>query len=525
MVDQKPYDVTAPDSWDAARQVVRAATAEIPLASWLRVLQVGVGTGQASLPYLEAGAQVIGLDSSFEVLDALRRKESRFHLLRQFDFNEGKALPDAGVREGTFQVILMCDVSGVANLPQESAAVLRVLSRLLVPGGVITFVMNSEISERSPTETTLGALLPSLGLTLKTSERFRTDADDDKEGASRENPVYVTLLTARMTGPLRQPPAALQRLDRTACVDRARVDQVAMASLIEGPLTPTLSRDPDPIDRQCEDFQNAVLTDLARNSKTLPVTLPWPQVTGEFIPKKIASHEALALFAHPDDEAIYAGCTLKAFTHPSPGCLAVALATAGEGGRNAGNGTLEFLRGEESARAAERMGLLKTSFLGLSDHGKYSDKNRSIPLTPWETLTRWGAEHSLALTVDAIRRTRPRSLLSFEWSHDPNYSLHAHHLALGALALIAFHQAANPEFRGSKLPPWAVQFHYAVVSPDRSGPRSFRIPVDAAWKISLIELYASQSFSTEKLLQSLRAGEPHVMREVWWLVQARESSA
>lgn len=51
MDNWKTYDKdTIRCGWDTPKQVVNAAMAEIPLASWLRVLDLGVGTGQAANP-------------------------------------------------------------------------------------------------------------------------------------------------------------------------------------------------------------------------------------------------------------------------------------------------------------------------------------------------------------------------------------------------------------------------------------------------------------------------------------------
>jgi LmbE family N-acetylglucosaminyl deacetylase/SAM-dependent methyltransferase len=497
----------------ASRRVVHAATIEIPLASWLRVLDLDVGTGETSGPYLEAGAQVVGLDASVEMLADARKNDPRFHLPGHFDLNGARSLSEAGAVAGTFHVIVS---SRALQFARDLGATLRELAKLLVPGGVLSFTLIPEparslsVQTRTHSENEVVALIEAAGLTLTSCER------------GLESPIDSMLVTARMPGHLETPPLALIHLDRTSCVDRARVKHVFSAPLLEGPLTTTVSQDNQAVDAQCREFERAVLARIGSRSGSHPATLPWPTLTPELSQAGAPGCDALALFAHPDDEAIYAACTLKAIAEYSPLGLSVALATSGGGGRNSLRAPLESIREEESAIAARQIGISRTSYLGLADHGKYSDATRSRPLLAGETLALWDPERALALAVEVIRQTRPRALLSFECSHDPNYSLHSHHLALGVLALIAFHQASNPRFKGSKLEPWAIQRHYAVVAPHHRGPRGFRVSVDAPWKRELLEIYRSQIFSTERIQMALRDHAAHSLGETWWLVQARD---
>ena len=71
------YDAWYTDVSDVAATVARARE----LSADGRVLELGVGTGRLALPMSGAGLDVVGIDASVEMLDALRAKEgaSRVH--------------------------------------------------------------------------------------------------------------------------------------------------------------------------------------------------------------------------------------------------------------------------------------------------------------------------------------------------------------------------------------------------------------------------------------------------------------
>lgn len=58
-----------------------------------RIADVGTGTGRAALALAEAGAAVIGLDASREMLDVARQRAAAAHAEIQFDVADAHALP------------------------------------------------------------------------------------------------------------------------------------------------------------------------------------------------------------------------------------------------------------------------------------------------------------------------------------------------------------------------------------------------------------------------------------------------
>ena len=66
------YDEWYDDISDVAATVVRVHE----LSSSGRVLELGVGTGRIAIPLVSAGIEVVGIDASTEMLDALRTKDT-----------------------------------------------------------------------------------------------------------------------------------------------------------------------------------------------------------------------------------------------------------------------------------------------------------------------------------------------------------------------------------------------------------------------------------------------------------------
>jgi ubiquinone/menaquinone biosynthesis C-methylase UbiE len=58
-----------------------------------RILDVGAGTGRASLALAEAGAVVTGVDASAEMLDVARARATELHLAVRFDVADAHQLP------------------------------------------------------------------------------------------------------------------------------------------------------------------------------------------------------------------------------------------------------------------------------------------------------------------------------------------------------------------------------------------------------------------------------------------------
>lgn len=65
----------------------------VPSPRGRRIVDVGTGTGRAALALAEAGAQVIGLDASREMLDVALRRAADAHVEIQFDVADAHHLP------------------------------------------------------------------------------------------------------------------------------------------------------------------------------------------------------------------------------------------------------------------------------------------------------------------------------------------------------------------------------------------------------------------------------------------------
>lgn len=102
-----------------------------PAAMSPRVLELGVGTGRIALPVAHAGAEVIGIDLSANMLATLathlQRSAADIHLVR----GDITALP---FRAGVFDAAM---VTHVLHLVADWPAVLKRLAQVVKPGGVL----------------------------------------------------------------------------------------------------------------------------------------------------------------------------------------------------------------------------------------------------------------------------------------------------------------------------------------------------------------------------------------------------
>lgn len=108
-----------------------AFVARLELKPDMRVLDVGCGTGNQSLPAARTGAKVTGLDIAPNLLvqEAARAQQERLNIdLRQAD---AESLP---FNDGEFDVALSMFAAMFAPRPQMAAAEMR---RVCRPGGLI----------------------------------------------------------------------------------------------------------------------------------------------------------------------------------------------------------------------------------------------------------------------------------------------------------------------------------------------------------------------------------------------------
>lgn len=458
---------TARFGWCAPAEVLGALALSQPPASHLRVLDLGVGTGQASRPYLERGAAVTGLDLAPEMLDQARAANGpgSFFRLLQHDLNA--PLTDLGFSRPFDTVIGVGVLHFVADLERLIAEV----SNLLAPGGRFAFSFiapqrrpfSSATFVRSADE--VEACIERSGLELLEHRPFVAYYDQGDQA----DPVEYRLVVLGHPRPAPELGPLVAGLDKTACIDRTRVVQIANA--------PTLAQLPTAC--TAEDIEAEQREPSARRET-----------------------DVLAVLAHPDDESIYLGGTLARLTEAGFRVDLLTL-TDGAGGRRAAgtdHASLAAQRRRELEAAANILGLRSAQIGAFEDFGKTSDALREHPYTLHDALTRWGGSvvDRIADTIDTLR---PRVVLTFHPEHDPNFSLHAHHLACA--------EACRRAVDRARIPPRRV---VGVVHPSKADRGvGLEIPERALGiKRRAIAAHASQSFSSARLLESLRATQAHV---------------
>jgi bacillithiol biosynthesis cysteine-adding enzyme BshC len=505
---------TASFNWSAPQFLLDAVVRYAPPKGFLRVLDIGVGTGQASVSYLDSGALVTGLDLSAPMLQQAKAKYPQFHALIEHDFNY--PLVEAGLKPQSFDVVLSC---GAIHFAKDIAQTLSQLRWVLAPGGLLgfTYIPFQERSFSSATKPHspkfIEAMLRKLGFEILEHHSFVAYYD----GGDLSDPVRYQKIIARCTKSAISLPAALQNIDRTACVDRSLLMDVASQPLMCGHQSTEWTED-----LLAVRIDNLLLVDVLRKQvargEVAPKYLPLPKITA-LVNQANPVCDVLVIMPHPDDESIYAGGTIAGLTQAGH---SVRLVVATDGGAGRGGSELKVRRKEELRRAAKILGIESVESLGLVDFGKYRDGARTQPVTAADTLAIWGLDNTLALIVKQIRIARPRILLTLHPEVDPNYSLHGHHLGLGTAVLVAFHLAADPGYVVSDAPelaPWAVSEHHVMI-PSHYNVDVMRVEIDTSRKLRAIEAHQSQHYSTQRLITSLKSGASEAI-EVCQILQAR----
>lgn len=461
---------TARLGWVAPTELIAAATTHLAPASWQSVVDLGVGTGQASAPWRDAGARVVGVDISRAMLEQAARADDRFHALVEHDLDGG--LPDTVLRHGDADLLLSC---GALHFVRDAAALLVAAQAVLVPGGLIAFTYIPEQGRSFGAHTRVHASgevrgwLEHAGLRELEHREFIAYHGDG-------GPVRYGLVVARDAREPRPWPTALRWIDRTACVDRSRL----RALLERAPWSPT--------PESGADLRTRVVAGV-----TDPRALPWP-AAAPASDRDRAGCTVLAVMPHPDDESLYVGGTLAAWARAGAR-VELVVATAGAGGR--GGPGLASRRAAELLHAASLLGVHALSCLGWTDGGKYHDPARTRPLTADDAIASWGLARALHDVVREIRARRPLRVLSLDPEVDPNLSLHGHHLALGRLVAIAFELAADPTFAPELGAAWAAHEHVVITS-RIDAPAASRHTTDPAIKRAAIAAHGSQSYSTAR---------------------------
>lgn len=104
-----------------------------------RLLDIGIGTGLASLPFAKAGLEVFGFDGSTEMLKVCESK-SFAKELKIFDLRN-TPFP---YRDGYFNHVIS---SGIFHFFGELKAIMKEVSRIIKPGGIFAFSVAADRSE------------------------------------------------------------------------------------------------------------------------------------------------------------------------------------------------------------------------------------------------------------------------------------------------------------------------------------------------------------------------------------------
>lgn len=469
-------DDTRRFGWAAPRVLADALGEERAVTSDLRVLDLGVGTGQASAAYRHVGAAVVGVDRSAAMLAAAAERSAEFHALVQHDLDEG---PPAWLRAESFDVVLAC---GVLHFCRDRAAQIEGLARALAPGGAIAFTYVPPQARRFGPTTHIDAAdeverwIASAGLQLRRHERFVAYCDQ----ANADDPVDYGLVVAcdpRPIAPVVDPEVAL---DRTACIDREHLRR----AVSRAPWSPASS------DAATGSALRAAIEQQLAMGEIDPRRWPWP---ADPSPQSgPCGCDTLVVLAHPDDETVYSAGTLAGLVRAGER-VELVVATDGAGGR--GGEDLRRTRARELIGAAAVLGLSSLCVLGWADFGKYLDAPRQRPVTATDAWQRWGGLAALRQLVAIVRARRPRRTLGFDPELDPNLSLHGHHLAIGGMLAAAQRLAADPACWPELGAAWTVGEH-RVLAP------AWRAATAEPWEVErpkvarALASHGSQHYST-----------------------------
>ncbi len=188
------YDAdTARYGWCAPRRLHEALGRFGPVTPSQRVLDVGVGTGQASLPWREAGAIVVGVDVAPAMLERAAQ-DPRYHRLAEYSIDA--PLESAALPAGAFELVVAC---GVLHFARDLGATLVQCGRALAPGGrlAFTFVPPQERGFGPKTQVhelaAVRALVEQAGLVVEHEDEFIAY----HQGGDQDDPVRYALVVAR----------------------------------------------------------------------------------------------------------------------------------------------------------------------------------------------------------------------------------------------------------------------------------------------------------------------------------------
>ena len=179
--------------WCAPQRVVEAITARVSVGPALRVLDLGVGTGQCSAPFLAAGSTVVGVDASASMLEQAATR-GPFARLVALTLGE-RSLTDALRGQKPFDVVLAC---GVLHFVADLAELLHEVRALAGPGAVVSLTTIPPQSRSFGATTRLHR--PDVVASWLNAARFRVVAQEAfvayRDQGNPDDPVTYTLSVA-----------------------------------------------------------------------------------------------------------------------------------------------------------------------------------------------------------------------------------------------------------------------------------------------------------------------------------------
>lgn len=177
---------SAPERYDAGMRLLTAGgigevhqrIAERVAAPGRRVLDVGCGTGGVALACAARGAEVVGVDPNAGMLEVARRKAARNPGGERVRWLEvGVAEMEDVLPEASFDAATSCLAFSELS-PDEQRYALRVLRRLIRPGGLL--VIADEVEPREAGARILRRLLraPLAALTYLLTQTSTRPVDD-----------------------------------------------------------------------------------------------------------------------------------------------------------------------------------------------------------------------------------------------------------------------------------------------------------------------------------------------------------
>ena len=159
--------------WCAPEVLIRRLLSTLQVDNLLRVIDIAVGTGEASKVFLEMGHQVIGLDISNNMLQEAKKKYPTFYQLKYYDIN--KPLATADITKESADVIICCGAMHyVTNLDLTLADIASCLIKnghlafTYIPKQKLTFAKETRSFDTEVVKQTVSQL----GLSIINQEQF-----------------------------------------------------------------------------------------------------------------------------------------------------------------------------------------------------------------------------------------------------------------------------------------------------------------------------------------------------------------